>query len=128
MALLLKGPLLKQLPKVLISAPDQLVQETAVLLQYMALNTDPNQLPATEVKAVMSSLAAHALKSDDHCLQAAVGSAACSLPPALLLPDAKPPLPSPPRTPPPPPLPCSKFIWDAMGYEHSSAEQRHAVV
>lgn len=117
--LLLKGPLLKHLAKILLSPTDQLVQHTAVLLQFMALNAQTGQLPAAEIKAVMSSLAQHSLKSDNQVLQTAVGSAACSLPPSLLLPDVKPPLPSPPKTPPPPPLPLSKFIWDAMDYDTS---------
>ncbi|KAL3154190.1 hypothetical protein ABBQ32_013704 [Trebouxia sp. C0010 RCD-2024] len=122
-AFLLKGPLLKQLSKILVSPTDQLVQHSAVLLQYMALNAEPDQLPAAEVKAVMSSLAQHSLKSGSQLLQAAVGSAACSLPASLLLPDAKPPLPSPSKTPPPPPLPLSKFIWDAMEYENLAQQQ-----
>ena len=126
-AFLLKGPLLEHLSKILLSPTDQLVQHAAVLLQYMALNSEPDQLPAAEVKAVMSSLAQHSLKSDNQCIQAAVGSAACSLPPSLLLPDVMPPLPSPPQTPPPPPLPLSKFIWDAMEYE-DLAPQKFAVV
>ena len=121
--LLLKGPLLKYLAKSLLSPTDQLVQHAAMLLQYMALNAQPDQLPAAEVKAVMSSLAQYSLSSDNWLLRTAVGSAACSLPPALLLPDVKPPLPSPPKTPPPPPLPLSKFIWDAMDYEKSSPKQ-----
>ena len=117
--LLLKGPLLKHLAKILLSPTDQLVQHIAVLLQYMALNAQTDQLPAAEIKAVLSSLAQHSLKSDNQVLQTAVGSAACSLPPSLLLPDVKPPLPSPPKTPAPPPLPLSKFIWDAMDYDKS---------
>ncbi len=121
--LLLKGPLLKHLAKSLLSPTDQLVQHAAVLLQYMALNAQPDQLLAAEIKAVMSSLAQYSLMSDNWLLKTAVGSAACSLPPALLLPDVKPPLPSPPKTPPPPPLPLSKFIWDAMDYEKSSPKQ-----
>ena len=120
---LLKGPLLKHLAKSLQAPTDQLVQHAAVLLQYMALNAQPDQLPAAEIKAVMSSLAQSSLSSDSWLLRTAVGSAACSLPPALLLPDVKPPLPSPPKTPLPPPLPLSKFIWDAMDYEESSPKQ-----
>lgn len=108
---------------ILLSPTDQLVQHIAVLLQYMALNTEPDQLPAAEVKAVFSSLAQYSLKSNSQLLQAAVGSAACSLPASLLLPDVKPPLPSPPRMPPPPPLPLSKFIWDTMDYEGLSPQQ-----
>lgn len=127
MTLLLQEPLLKQLPKVLLSATKQLVQQAAVLLQYMALNAGANQLPAAEVKAVMRSLAEHSMKCDDQLVQAAVGCAACSLPPSLLLPDVQPPLPSPPCTPPPPPLPLSKFIWDAMGYDSLPAQQSAVV-
>lgn len=125
--LLLKGPLLKHLAKILLSPTDQLVQHAAVLLQYVALNAQPDQLPAAEVKAVMSSLAQHSLNTDNQVLQTAVGSAACSLPPFLLLPDVKPPLPSPPKTPPPPPLPLSKFIWDAMDYDKLSPKQSAVV-
>ena len=126
--LLLDSPLFKQLTKVTASATDQLAQQIAVLVQYMALNTTPEQLPAADIKPIMRSLAEQSLKSTDRCLQAAVGSAACSLPPSLLLPDVKPPLPSPPRTPPPPPLPLSKFIWDAMGYENLPDQQSAAVI
>ena len=125
--LLLKGPLLKHLAKILLSPSDQLVQHAAVLLQYIALNAQTDQLPAAEVKAVMSSLAQYSLISNDQVLQTAVGSAACSLPPFLLLPAVKPPLPSPPATPPPPPLPLSKFIWDAMDYDQLSPKQFAAV-
>jgi len=116
------------LAKVTASATDQLAQQIAVLLQYMALNTTSEQLPAADIKPIMRSLAEQSLRSDDRFLQAAVGSAACSLPPPLLLPDVKPPLPSPPRTPPPPPLPLSKFIWDAMGYENLPDQPSAAVV
>lgn len=126
-AFLSKGLLLEHLSKILLSPTDQLVQHTAVLLQYMALNSEPDLLPAAEVKAVMRSLAQHSLKSDNQFIQAAVGSAACSLRPSLLLPDVIQPLPSPPQTPPPPPLPLSKFIWDAMEYE-DLAPQKFAVV
>ncbi|DBB06545.1 TPA: hypothetical protein ACH3X1_012086 [Trebouxia sp. C0004] len=126
--LLLNSPLFKQLAKVAVSATDQLAQQIALLVQYMALNTTPEQLPAADIKPIMRSLAGQSLKSDDRFLQAAVGSAACSLPPSLLLPDVKPPLPSPPCTPPPPPLPLSKFIWDAMGYEKLPDQQSAAVV
>ena len=116
--LLLDSPLLKQLAKVTASATYQLAQQVAVLVQYIALNSSPEQLPAADIKPIMRSLAELSLKSNDRFLQAAVGSAACSLPASVLLPDAKPPLPSPPCTPPPPPLPLSKFVWDAMGYEN----------
>ncbi len=120
---LLDSPLLKQLAKVTATATDQLAQQLAVLLQYIVLNSSSDQLPSADVKAIMRSLAELSVRSDDRLLQAAVGSAGCSLPASLLLPDVKPPLPSPPCTPPPPPLPVSKFIWDAMGYESLPAQQ-----
>ena len=117
----------KQLVTVLASATAQLAQQIAVLVQYIALNSTPEQLPSADIKPLMRRLAEQSLNSDDAFLQAAVGSAACSLPLSMLLPDVKPPLPSPPRTPPPPPLPVSKFIWDAMGYESLPTQQSVAV-
>ena len=124
---LLSSTLLPHVAKLLTSASDKLAREVAVLVQYMALNSSPDQLPSADLKAVMHSLAQQSLQSADQLLQAAVGSAACSLPVSLFMPDVRPPLPSPPQTPPPPPLPVSKFIWDAMDYDAPASAAVSAV-
>lgn len=115
---LLQSTFLSRVAKLIGTASEQTAEQWAVLLQSMALNCLPEQLPIADIKPVMRALATMTVKSDNHYLQGAVGSLACSLPPATLLPDVRPPLPTPPATPPPPPLPLSKFIWEAMDYSH----------
>ena len=115
---LLQSVFLQRVAKLLETASEQTAEQWAVLLQSMALNCLPEELPIEAIKPVIRSLATISVKSENQHLQAAVGSFACSLPPATLLPDVRPPLPTPPATPPPPPLPVSKFIWEAMDYSH----------
>lgn len=116
---MLQSAMLKHVAKFIVTATDQSAEQCAVMLQCMALNNTAAQLLAVdEIRPLMRSLAAFSLKSGSKYLQAAVGYFACSLPPAMLLPDVRPPLPTPPATPAPPPLPLSKFVWEEMDYDH----------
>ena len=115
---LLQSVFLQRMAKLVETCSEQTAEQWAVLLQNMALNCLPAELPIADIKPVMRSLATMTVKSENQYLRVAVGSLACSLPPATLLPDVRPPLPTPPATPPPPPLPVSKFIWEAMDYSH----------